>query len=194
MKAAARDRITVDLRGLKAALVERARVHGVSPSDLVRHLVAEALEPQGDSAHAGPAHAAAMEPGERTRVSLRMHRHEAEALFMAARAAAMPAGAFVAGLVAGVPALEHGAAPRNHVAALVASNAEMSTLAKSVHHLAALLRQGSVRAAQEYQTTLADLDAHVRNHLALSAEVLAQLQPRRASATRVTSVSAGRAR
>jgi hypothetical protein len=194
MKAAARDRITVDLRGLKAALVERARVHGVSPSDLVRHLVAEALEHQGDSAHAGPAHGAAIEPGERTRVSLRMHRLEAEALFSAARAAGLPAGAFVAGLVAGVPALEQGAAPRNHVAALVASNAEMSTLAKNVHHLAALIRLGSVRAAQEYQAVLVDLEADVRNHLALSAEVLAQLQPRRASSTRAASVSAGRAR
>ena len=33
-----RDRITVDLHGLKAALFERARALGVSPSGLVRHL------------------------------------------------------------------------------------------------------------------------------------------------------------
>jgi hypothetical protein len=57
-----------------------------------------------------------------------------------------------------------------------------------------LIRLGSVRAAQEYQAVLVDLEADVRNHLALSAEVLAQLQPRRASSTRAASVSAGRAR
>jgi hypothetical protein len=39
-----RDRLSVDLHGLKAALVERARLAGTSPSGWVRTTLAEALE------------------------------------------------------------------------------------------------------------------------------------------------------
>ena len=43
MAPSSRDRISVDLHGLKAALFERAQALGVSPSGLVRTALAEAL-------------------------------------------------------------------------------------------------------------------------------------------------------
>ena len=43
MAPSSRDRISVDLHGLKAALFERAQALGVSPSGLVRTTLAEAL-------------------------------------------------------------------------------------------------------------------------------------------------------
>ena len=43
MAPSSRDRISVDLHGLKAALFERAQSLGVSPSGLVRTTLAEAL-------------------------------------------------------------------------------------------------------------------------------------------------------
>ena len=43
MAPSSRDRISVDLHGLKAALFERAQALGVSPSDLVRTTLADAL-------------------------------------------------------------------------------------------------------------------------------------------------------
>ena len=43
MTPSSRDRISVDLHGLKAALFERAQALGVSPSGLVRTTLAEAL-------------------------------------------------------------------------------------------------------------------------------------------------------
>jgi hypothetical protein len=91
----------------------------------------------------------------------------------------MPLGSFVAGLAAGIPALQHGASLREYTAALVASNSELATLSRNIHHLTGLLRHRSVRAAQEYRSMLETLDADVRDHLALAAEVLAQLQPTR---------------
>jgi hypothetical protein len=181
MTTAARDRISVDLRGLKVALLERARAGGVSPSDFVRSVVAGALDQSLNPSPDGAGARLSSEAHARVRVSLRMHQREASALFSAARSAGLPLGTFVTGLVAGIPALERGDAPRHHVAALIASNAEISTLARNVHHLAALLRQGSVRAAQEYQSMLGNLEMDVRNHLALAAEVLCELRPRRSA-------------
>jgi hypothetical protein len=43
MAPSSRDRISVDLRGLKATLFQRAQALGVSPSGLVRTTLAEAL-------------------------------------------------------------------------------------------------------------------------------------------------------
>ena len=43
MAPSTRDRISVDLRGLRAVLFARARERGLTPSDLVRGLLSEAL-------------------------------------------------------------------------------------------------------------------------------------------------------
>ena len=56
MPASSRDRISVDLRGLKAPLFERARARGVSPSGLVRDALIDALGRTGPSS---PDHVAA---------------------------------------------------------------------------------------------------------------------------------------
>jgi hypothetical protein len=77
MASSSRDRISVDLRGLKAALVTRAREQGVSPSEFVRSSVAEALGPTGAEHATGTA--PATDAGKRVRLSLRMRRVDAEA-------------------------------------------------------------------------------------------------------------------
>lgn len=183
MMLASRERLTIDLRGLKAALIKRARERGVTPSDVARDALVSTLGciPCDPRSQVVPGSSAG---GPRTRVSLRMHRDDACALIGAARRARQPLGAFVAGLLCGIPALARGASTGDHVAALVASNAELAALSRDVRHLAALLRQGSVRAAQEYRTTLDVLDADVRNHLALVAHVLSDLRPCKGAVSR----------
>ncbi len=87
MTPSSRDRISVDLRGLKAPLFERARARGVSPSDLVRDALIDAL---GRTEPPRLDHAAAVAPlpmGHRVRLSLRMSREEASATLAAARQA-----------------------------------------------------------------------------------------------------------
>ena len=74
--------------------------------------------------------------------------------------------------------LSGGASRADHLAALVASSAELSTLSRDIHHLTSLLRQGNVRAAQEYRERLDTLAGDVRSHLSLASGVLADLQPR----------------
>ncbi len=178
MTPSSRDRISVDLRGMKAPLFERARARGVSPSELVRGALIDALG-RTDPSSADPIAAGAPLPMQgRVRLSLRMSREEANATLAAARQAGLAPGAFVAGLMAGVPALLGGSNRDTHIAALIASSAELSTLSRDIHHLTTLLRQGNVRAAQEYRERLDTLAGDVRNHLSLASRVLADLRPR----------------
>ena len=178
MTPSSRDRISVDLHGLRAALLERARARGISPSKLVRDALVDALG-QAATSGAGGAVGAALSPDDRMRLSLRMSRADAEATLVAARRAGLAPGAFVAGLVADVPALSAGSSRADHIATLVASSGELSTLSRNIRHLIRLLQEGNVRAALEYRDMLGTLDGDVRRHLTLASGVLADLRPRR---------------
>ena len=179
MTTSSRDRISVDLHGLKAMLFDQARVCGMSPSDLVRNALLDALSRSDQLVAVNSATSKFVSAPARVRLSLRMTRDEANATLAAARHAELTPGAYVAGLVAGIPVLTGGASRADHVAALIASSAELSTLTRNIHHLTSLLRDSAVRAAQEYRAMLDTLAGDVRGHLTLASSVLADLQPRR---------------
>ena len=169
------DFVSVDMRGLKAALVARAQSQRVSVSVVVRTAVARELGPEGPldsfNAASGPVVAKAV------KVSIRLTSAEAAQLAACAREARLSRGAYVAGLVGGVPVLSGRA---DHLAALTATNAELAILSRNIHHLTSLLRQGSVRAAQEYRVMLDSLTDEVRRYLKVAADALADLRPRHA--------------
>jgi hypothetical protein len=188
MAPSVRDRISVDLRGLKAALFTQARARGVSPSGLVRDVLVEALGQSDPIGQEQIAKSTPFPPADRLRLSLRMSRTEARATLAAARNAGVTPSAFVAGLVAGVPAFQAGANHADHIAALVASSAELSTLSRNIHRLSVLLGQGSVEPALAYRAMLGTLAGDVRGHLLLASRVLSHLRPspRLASASKAT--------
>src|SRR5262245_41892080 len=165
---AARDRLTIDLRGMKAALQAQARSRGVPISVLVR----EALTSCTSTVDAGVANADARTE-RRVRVSMRFREDEARDLFQRARGAGRPLGAYVLELGrTGLPP-ESAEERTRAVAELTRSNAELSALRRHIAHLTALLGQGAVRAAQEYRQTLEALDTEVKSHLAAASRVLA---------------------
>jgi hypothetical protein len=174
------DFVTVDMRDLKAALVARAQAQRVSVSVLVRAAVArdlglaDAVEPREAVTPGATASRVAM-----VKLSIRLTAAEAEQLVAGARAAGLSRGAYLAGLVAGVPVLSGGAHRADHLTALIASSAELSTLTRNLHHLTTLLRQGAVQPAQVYRAMLDTLADDVRGHLRLASSLLADLQPRR---------------
>lgn len=182
MAPSSRDRISVDLHGLKAALVERAQARRASVSVLVREAlerelghVDESKAREGATANAAPA-------GSTVKLSIRLTSDEAGRFDAAAQRAGLSRGAFLAGLLAEVPSLSGGAGSRlDCLAALTASSAELSTLSRNINHLTALLRKGEVRPAQEYRRMLDTLGDDVRQHLKLAASVLAELRPARSS-------------
>lgn len=184
-----RDRISVDLRGLKPSLLARASAQGVSPSDLVRRILSDALHrPQLQQLQMPGVQPQRQWPqrGERSRLCLRMSAEEVAATLAAAHRASMTPGRFVAGLVAGVPVLLTGGRRGDHLAALVASSAELSTLNRNIYHLTQLLRQGDVAPALAYRDTLSALSGDVRGHLVLAAGVLSELRPQRQSQHRAS--------
>jgi hypothetical protein len=181
MAPSSRDRLSVDLHGLKAALFERARLAGTSPSGWVRATLAEAL---GDPAGTvdGPrlprleARAAC-----RVRLTLRMSRDDASAVLAAARLAGQAPGDFVANLLTMQPAPMPASDRAETIGALIASCAELSTFSRNLSHLVSLLRQGAFRPAEEYRPMLATLGTDVREHLDHFTRVMSELQPRRGS-------------
>jgi hypothetical protein len=171
--------VTVEMRGLKAALTARAHAERVAVSAVVRRAVERELGLGGSTGEGSGASAPPVQAGSTVKVSLRLMRAEADQLAADALRAGLSRGAFLAGLLANVPSLSGDAGSRlDCLAALTASNAELATLSRNVHHLADLLRHGEVRAAQEYRRMLDTLGDDLRAHLRLAASVLAELRPR----------------
>ena len=174
------DFVTVDMRGLKATLVAGAQAERVSVSLVVRRAVERELGLVASSLESAAPKPAATAACSTVKLSIRMTRSEASQLDAGARRAGLSRGAFLAGLLANVPSLSGNTGSRlDCLAALTASSAELSTLSRNIHHLTTLLRQGEVRAAQEYRGMLDTLGGDVRAHLSLSASTLAELRPAR---------------
>lgn len=169
----ARDLLTVDLRGMKPALIERASGEGVPASKLVRRAVAELLR-EGSAHEPGTrALGSALRDG-RVRVSFRLSQGQYDDLHSRAATAGLPLGGYVMAVTRRSIEPPRAVDLAACTAALVRSNAELSTLSRNMAHLTALLGQGAVRAAQEYRQSLDALDTDVRAHLALASGVLAQ--------------------
>jgi hypothetical protein len=174
------DFVTVDMRGLKAALVARGQAQRVSVSVLVRTAVARDLGvADRDEMHQATAAVNTDATSKFVKLSIRMTNEEADQLAAGARSAGLSRGAYLAGLVAAVPVLTSGCNRPDHIAALTLSSAELSTLSRNIYHLTSLLRQGAVRPAQEYRAMLDTLAGDVRIHLKLASVVLSDLQPQR---------------
>jgi hypothetical protein len=180
MSTSSHDFVTVDMRGLKAALVACAAQRRVSVSVLVRKAVeldighVAGADGQPEDQPYGSAERDAW-----VKLSLRMRRCEASNLDAGARAAGMSRGAYLAGLVNGIPVLASGGARPELVSALTRSCAELSTLSRNLHQLTALLQVGNVSQALLYRDLLDNLADEVRAHLCVAAQVLTELRPAR---------------
>lgn len=182
MEPSTRDRISVDLHGLKAALVARAAVERVDVSVVVRRSVVRELGVAAATTERADEPRTPRAASATVKLSIRLTSAEAAHLAAGAARAGLSRNAYVAGLLAQVPLLTSGSAARPDIlAALNASCAELSTLTRNLHHLTTLLRQGQVRAAMEYREMLDTLGSDVREHLAMAAGLLAELRPARAN-------------
>ena len=182
------DFVTVDLRGLKPALVERAQSERLSVSDVVRRAVAREL----NAADPGLSRRTCLADPRSTKVSIRLTRFEASALRARAESDGISMGALLAGFAMGVPDMRAGPGRAEFLKALVESSAELSTLNRNVHHLVVLLRQGSTQAAREYRVMLDALTGDVRTHLQLVSAALADLYPHRPAPIRQDGRKSGR--
>jgi hypothetical protein len=170
-----RERISIDLQGLKAALMERSQALGMSPSELLRKALVQALDTSATLKQEAAVRPPWKRPSDRTRLCLRMGQEEATTTMAAAKRAGMSPGDYVAGLVAGVPVLLNGGRRSDHIAALTISNAHVANLSRNVYALTRFLTQANVEQARVYRDMLDTLNGDVRRHLMLASTVLAEL-------------------
>jgi hypothetical protein len=138
-----RERISIDLQGLKEALMERSQALGVSPSELLRKALAQVLGTPAMLKRETAVRPPWKRPRDRTRLCLRMGQEEAAATLAAAKRAGMSPGDYVAGLVAGLPVLLNGGGRSDHIAALTTSNAHVANLSRNVYALTRFLTQAT---------------------------------------------------
>ncbi|WP_157576467.1 hypothetical protein [Hydrogenophaga pseudoflava] len=179
MEPSSRDRISVDLHGLKAPLMERAQAIGLSPSHLVRQVLADALGRPALPNAVACRTPVQTDPASRTRLCLRMRSEDAAATLQAAQRAGMATGDYVAALVAGVPAVLDGRGHAQTLQALTTSTDELAHFGRRLYQLNALLRRGDVEPIRPYVGMLKTLALEVRRHLDHVSCALADLQPRR---------------
>ena len=176
MNTVAHEFVTVDMRGLKPALVACARARRVSVSVVVREAVARVLPRECTAPEAALSAIDGDGPSGTVKVSVRLRPEECRRLDAGAKAAGLARGAFLSGLIDGANVLSSDCR-REHLAALISSSAELSTLSRNIRHLADLLRRSESHAAQQYRVLLATLADDIYRHLTRSGEVLAQMQP-----------------
>jgi hypothetical protein len=165
-----RQLLTIDLQGLKPALIAAAARTGTQPSSFVRELLAREL--QRDSSRAmEPPKELAPGPRDTSRLAFRLPRADAMDVKAAARRSGLSLGAYVLALMRRTAVPDAGER-RARLEALTRTNAELAQLRRNVARLAELLRQGSVRAAQEYAGMLDAIGPEVREHLAVAAAAL----------------------
>jgi hypothetical protein len=176
------DFITVDMRGLKAALVSCAQARRESVSVLVRRAVAHEIG-QAESLPPPITGSESIAPLRQSQIklSIRLTASEAEKLAAGARAAGLSRGAYLAGLVAGIPALTTGANRTELLSVLTTSNAQLSDLSRNIHTLTRLLIQSNVQKALVYRDMLDTLYGDIHRHLTQAAALMADLRPRGSS-------------
>ena len=172
--------VTVEMRDLKVALLERSRADRVSVSRLVRDFVAAGLG--RETADASPGRDPGLDRTRTVKLSIRISAGEAMRLSEGARRAGLSRPAYLAQLIDRPPQIVTSEMRSRQLALVATANAELSTLARNLRHLATLLSRGSWLAAEAYRGMLDSLTVDVRRHLSMSAALLDEARPRRASA------------
>ena len=157
--------------------IARAHERKVSVSVVVRDAVARALPSEQAALEASRPSADMEVPARTVKVSIRLTTNEVRRLDEGANAAGLARAAFLSGLIEGVNVLSSGSR-RDHLAALIQSSSELSTLSRNIRHLADLLRRSESRAAQQYRGMLDTLAGDVDRHLSLAGDVLTRMLPK----------------
>lgn len=175
-----RDRVSVDLRGLRARLERRAAHQQITTAALVRRAVARLFDddPDNDSAELGGTRS--VSAGGVVKVTLRLSPVHAVLLARRARAADVSQGRYVCTLLDGMPALLRPADHSTAVTALRASTDRVAAMSADLNAFLRLLKLGPNQQMENYRAGLMSLVDHMRAHLATASALIAELAPSRA--------------
>lgn len=173
--AAVRDRVTVDLRGIRPRLRAQAAKRQMTTAALVRHAVTAMLDDTpsdvGDNA---PIDSASGTPV--LKVTLRLPVGHAVVLANRARVADVSQGTYVARLIDGTPAQPRAPNHTQAVAALMASTDRLAALSADLNAFMRLLGRTPSSQLEPYRASIRSLASDVRVHLASAAALVAALR------------------
>jgi ElaB/YqjD/DUF883 family membrane-anchored ribosome-binding protein len=176
--AAMRDRVTVDLRGIRPQLQAQAAKRQMTAAALVRRAVTAMLDdaPSGAGDN-GPIDSASRTPV--VKVTLRLPFAHAVVLASRARVADLSQGTYVARLIDGTPAQPRAPDHKQAVAALTASTDRLAALSADLNAFMRLLGHTSRSELEPYRASIRSLASDVRTHLASAAALVAALRATR---------------
>lgn len=176
--AAMRDRVTVDLRGIRPQLQAQAAKRQMTAAALVRRAVTAMLDDAScDAGDSGPIDSAS--GTQVVKVTVRLSVFHAVVLASRARVADVSQGMYVARLIDGTPAQPRALDHTRAVAALMASTDRLAALSADLNAFMRLLGRAPRSELEPYRTSLRSLTDDVRVHLASAAALVAALRATR---------------
>lgn len=170
-----RDRVTIDLRGIRPQLQAQAAKHGISSAAWIRRAMTAMLDDDsrdpGQIDSIGGACSAQV-----VKVTLRLPVASAVTLASRARRAEVSQGVYVASLVDGIPAQVPAPDHAPAVAALSASTDRLAALSADLNACLRLLGRVPRSELDPYRASMRSLVDDVRLHLASAAALVSALR------------------
>ena len=175
---AMRDRVTVDLRGVRPQLQVQAARRQITAAALVRRAVLAMLDEESpDAGDIKPLDTAS--GTQIVKVTLRLPVAHAVLLASRARRADVSQGSYVARLIDGTPAQPRASDHTQTVAALMASTDRLAALSADLNAFMRLLGRTPRIELEPYRASIRSLADDVRVHLASAAALVAALRATR---------------
>jgi hypothetical protein len=172
----ARDRVTIDLRGLRPAVQALARHRRVTIAALGRAALVRMLGPSRDTAP--PVEPPRILPDQKKQFTVRMYRSDIERVVTHARALGASYGTYLSALIDGAPPpliID----PQQAIAALAGSTDRLMAIAADLNELMRSIRRGAIPSAGDCGRPVEELTHLIRPHLESASRLMADLLPAR---------------
>ena len=178
-----RERVTIDLRGLGAAVQLCAAAERITVAALARRAIAAMLDAPVSQAELFSAVAAAAPrvppDGLPVKVTVRMSPTHAVTLATRAHSADVSQGAYVAGLLDNAPPPPQPPDRRAAIDALLTSTDQLAILSADLNAFMRLLARGNPAALEPYRASVMSLNRDVQGHLVAVSRLMSELKPPR---------------
>ena len=173
MAASSRDRVTIDLRGIGAAVRSAARARGATVAVFARQALITALP--GDSAALLPHAESSANLDGAVKLSVRLSAADSAALASHAAALGLSQARLVALLIRRTELPMPVAERRAEVAALRTSNDQLAAIAADLSLFVRALSRPNLAVLAPLRQRMLNLDADIAHHLQVAAALLARL-------------------
>lgn len=177
-----RDRVTIDLRGLREPLETMAFARQMTTAALVREALLAFLAPAPDDDEPDQNLVALERDTHLIKVTLRLPSGHAFLMTMRARQAHVSKSAYVAALIEGAPLVQQASNHAQTVSTLLASTDRLAVIGTDISAFLRVMHTVKPGASQElerYRAGIMTLNDDIRCHLTVAAQLVAELRATR---------------